>query len=156
MSDDRLHEPHSRACGWQPHPHGPSCHENCPTCHGARWDRPAPPPDPAPTLFDGPPPTVVPVQADTIAEAFDLFHAANPWVYQALVRLARDLVGQGRTRIGIGMLFEVLRWHWYRGTTDVASEFVLNNNYRSRYSRLIMEQERDLAGIFETRKLTAA
>lgn len=120
-----------------------------------RHDYPAPPPDPAPTLFDGPPPTVVPVQADTIGEAFDLFHTANPWVYTALVRLARELRAQGRTRIGIGMLFEVLRWHWVRGTIDVASDFVLNNNYRSRYARLIAAQEDDLADVFEFRKLTA-
>jgi hypothetical protein len=32
--DDR--RPHSRACGWELHEHGPACHRNCPTCHGAR------------------------------------------------------------------------------------------------------------------------
>lgn len=26
--------PHSRACGWRPHEHGPACHKNCPTCGG--------------------------------------------------------------------------------------------------------------------------
>jgi len=26
--------PHSRACGWQWHEHGPACCSNCPTCHG--------------------------------------------------------------------------------------------------------------------------
>lgn len=26
--------PHSRACGWTPHPHGTRCSTNCPTCHG--------------------------------------------------------------------------------------------------------------------------
>lgn len=25
--------PHSRACGISPHPHGPSCSSDCPTCH---------------------------------------------------------------------------------------------------------------------------
>jgi hypothetical protein len=29
----------------------------------------------------------------------------------------------------------------------------LNNNFRSYYSRLIMEREADLAGVFKTRKL---
>lgn len=35
--DDRLSHrqgPHSRACGISQHEHGPSCHTNCPTCHG--------------------------------------------------------------------------------------------------------------------------
>ena len=121
-----------------------------------RHDRPAAlAPEPVPSLFDGPPPTVVPVQADSIGEAFDLFHKANPWVYTALVKLARELRAQGRERVGIGMLFEVLRWHWVRGTIDVASDFVLNNSYRSRYSRLIAQQEPDLAEAFEFRRLTA-
>lgn len=32
VKDDR--RPHSRACGWRPHPHGTECHTNCPTCGG--------------------------------------------------------------------------------------------------------------------------
>jgi hypothetical protein len=91
----------------------------------------------------------------TIEEAFEAFHAANPWVYDALVRLARDLSRRGRHVMGIGMLFEVLRWHWYRTTDDPHSEFKLNNNYRSRYARLIMRRERDLDGIFNLRELRA-
>lgn len=31
--EDRDRRPHSRACGWQYHPHGPACHRTCPTCH---------------------------------------------------------------------------------------------------------------------------
>lgn len=31
-----LDGPHSRACGWQKHDHGPACHHNCPTCGGKR------------------------------------------------------------------------------------------------------------------------
>jgi hypothetical protein len=30
--------PHSRACGAQPHEHGPKCHSNCPTCGGVNPD----------------------------------------------------------------------------------------------------------------------
>jgi hypothetical protein len=88
----------------------------------------------------------------TIQQQFDLFHAANPWVYTALVQCARDLVGRGHRRLGIGMLAEVVRWQYFRQTTD-ASGFKLNNNYRSRYVRLIVEREPDLADLFETREL---
>ena len=35
---ERLTAPHSRACGWLAHPHGPACHPNCPTCHGEAPD----------------------------------------------------------------------------------------------------------------------
>lgn len=112
-----------------------------------------------PSLFDDQPtPTFVMYigKARTIDEAFRLFHAANPWVYDALVRLARDMHERGRRRLGIGMLFEVLRWQWFRGTLDPSSDFKLNNNYRSRYARMIATYEPDLADIFEMRRLTAA
>lgn len=89
----------------------------------------------------------------TIDARFEAFHAANPWVYDELVRLARGLVERGHRRIGIGMLFEVMRWSWYMHTSDPTSEWKLNNDYRSRYARLIMVTEDDLAGCFETRGL---
>lgn len=89
----------------------------------------------------------------SIQESFSEFHEANPWVYRDLVKLARDLKNRGRKKIGIGMLFEVLRWNWQMTTADPNSDFKLNNNYRSRYSRMIMTQERDLEGIFDVREL---
>jgi hypothetical protein len=122
-----------------------------------RYDRPFPEDDGDElTLFGtAEPPILVPVGPGTIAEAFDRFHSANPWVYDALVKLARDLRRRGRDRVGIGMLFEVLRWQWFMTTTDAASDFKLNNNYRSRYARLIMDREPDLADMFSTRILTS-
>lgn len=124
-----------------------------------RYDTPDPDdPDEQPSLFDhGLAPRIVPVPGTGSIEGnFLAFHAANPWVYTALVRLARDLHNSGRRKVGIGMLFEVLRWQWTRATTDQASDFKLNNNYRSRYARLIMRQEPDLDGVFDTRILHAA
>ena len=54
-----------------------------------------------------------------------------------------------------GMLFEIVRWR--RGVVTVIGDgFRLNNNYRSRYARLIESQEPDLEGIFDTRELRAA
>lgn len=80
------------------------------------------------------------------------FHAANPQVYAALVREARVLLARGHKRLGVGMLWEVLRWQRMLHTTDPAG-WKLNNNHRSRYARLMMEQEPDLRGVFETREL---
>ena len=90
-----------------------------------------------------------------IERAFWEFHAANPHVYDRLVHLTRDLMRRGRRKIGIGMLFEVLRWH-HLSTVGDADGFKLNNNYRSYYARLIMSIEPDLDGIFEIRRLHAA
>lgn len=87
----------------------------------------------------------------SIEQAFLVFHARNPHVYRELVMLARRARSRGAGKLGIGMLFEVLRWrHVLRTGGD---EFKLNNNYRSYYARLIMLREHDLDGVFETRKL---
>lgn len=87
----------------------------------------------------------------TIREAFLRFHHENPHVYKELVRLSRQLIEHGTRRIGIKMLFEVLRWqHLIRTRGD---DFKLNNNYHSYYARMIMAREPDLRGVFELRKL---
>jgi hypothetical protein len=87
----------------------------------------------------------------TIPERFQRFHAANPHVYAALVNLARAFrAKRGSRKLGIGMLYEVLRWNYYM-TTDSEEEYKLSNDFRACYSRLIMEQEPDLAEIFNTK-----
>lgn len=86
-----------------------------------------------------------------IEQDFNEFQAKNPRVYIQLVSLARELKSKGHRKIGIGMLFEVIRWQtMLRTYGDV---YKLNNNYRSRYARKIMSQEPDLDGFFELREL---
>lgn len=93
---------------------------------------------------------------DSIQSRFEAFDALNPWVYRRLVEMTYDLVNRGHHRIGIAMLFEVLRWQTMMSTTDPShSGFKLNNDYRSRYARKIMADHPALAGVFETRGLTA-
>lgn len=90
----------------------------------------------------------------TIQEAFEDFHAENPTVYAALVRLARQAKARGHLRIGIELLFAVLRWERMMGTADPSQDhFKLNDHYTSRYARLIMAREPDLDGLFATRTL---
>jgi hypothetical protein len=91
----------------------------------------------------------------TIQERFEAFHEANPWVYRALVSLTRDWIGKGHDRIGIKMLTEIIRWHYGRQTTD-STGFRLNNNYPSRYVRLIITEHPEWAPVFETRELRSA
>ncbi len=109
-----------------------------------------------PTLFDAPPVLVAPPPGDTLQATFEAFHEANPWIAEALRRLARQLVDQGHRRIGMAMLFEVLRWNVALSTDDPASGFKLNHNYRSRYARLLMAEDPLLDGVFELRELTTA
>ena len=92
------------------------------------------------------------VPEGSIAQEFQRFHRANPQVYSTLVDLAREAQEKGRRRIGIGMLWEVMRWHMFL-QTDSEDAWSLNNTFRSRYARMIMRRERDLEGIFEVRGL---
>lgn len=101
-------------------------------------------------------PLVIPerVVGQTIQEKFESFHELNPWVYSALVRLTADWVARGRTRIGMKMLTEVLRWEYGRQT--VGDEFKINNNFTSRYVRLLVAEHPEFADAFHTRELRAA
>lgn len=96
---------------------------------------------------------LTPTDGSTIQERFERFHDANPWVYDALVLLARELKRRGRSRFGIKLLFERIRYESMLQTHG--DEFKLNNNYHSRYARLIAEQEEDLADVFQLRELKA-
>lgn len=82
---------------------------------------------------------------------FREFHRDNPEVYKELMVLVRQAIARGRKKIGIKMLWEVVRWNRFLQTSD--EKYKLNNNLHSRYARLIMDKEPGLAGIFETREL---
>jgi hypothetical protein len=90
----------------------------------------------------------------TIQERFLDFHAKNGWVLTALERLTTDYLERGAKKVGIGMLTEVLRWQYSRSTRGEI--FKLNNSYRSRYVRLMVERHPEWDDVFETRELTAA
>lgn len=98
------------------------------------------------TLFDKP--------NDRIQASFERFHAENPEVYRLLVQFARQVKASGKPAYGIESLFARLRWHFEIETKG--DTFKLNNNYRSRYARLIMHREPDLESFFTTRGLVAA
>lgn len=90
----------------------------------------------------------------TIDSRFNEFHAANPHVYDALVRYAREALRAGAPRIGVKLIWERMRWDVT--VTHRFNDFKLNNDFTSRYARLIAQNEPDLAALFETRKLRAA
>ena len=89
----------------------------------------------------------------TYEQRFLAFHRANPHVYAELVQLCREARARGNEKLGIRLVSEVARWNLTIMTNDPTSDFKLNDHYHSRYARLIMEQEKDLVGIFELRRL---
>lgn len=92
---------------------------------------------------------------NSLPARFERFDEANPHVYRALVSLARRIKGKRPTStIGIGMLYEVLRWRVYM-ETESDEPYRLSNDFRAFYARKIMREEHDLDGIFQTKKSVA-
>ena len=107
--------------------------------------------DPQLSLFDQPMIQPAIARGATIADRFEAFDEANPWVYRVIVDLARDLRHNRRfRRCGMKLIFERMRWLSALRTKGDA--FKLNNNYTAHYARLVMENEPDLANFFETRE----
>lgn len=87
-----------------------------------------------------------------LEDAFMRFHMNNPQVYAALVEKARQWKDADHAHGSIKMFWEAVRFDLGVKTKGDA-KFKLNNNLHSRYARLIMRHEADLAGFFETREL---
>jgi hypothetical protein len=84
---------------------------------------------------------------------FREFHANNPQVYAELLKLARRARGRGVERLGIKMLWERLRWELQVETYHPGDDtFRLNNNWHAFYARLLMGENPELRGLFETRE----
>ena len=92
-------------------------------------------------------------QPITRTEKFEEFHRANPHVLTNLEALADKLIRRGQTHIGIGYLFEILRYESFMRTEDTDSDFKLNNNYRSRYARILLERHPEWSEVISVRNL---
>lgn len=76
---------------------------------------------------------------DPLDARFWAFHHAHPEVYRLLVDLARQWRQHGHRHVGIKMLWERVRYEHRLALPD--RPWKLNNDYPSRYARLIMAQE---------------
>ena len=89
----------------------------------------------------------------TPRERFEKYHERNPHVYQLLEDMARRVWQSGRRRIGIATLVESLRWQYWLATEDCSRDFKIDNTFRAYYSRLILENNPQWAGLFALREL---
>ena len=87
-----------------------------------------------------------------IQERFEAFHKRHPEVYEQLLDLCIQWRRAGRSAWSIKGAWEVLRWqrHVFR---DPGSTFLINNDYTSRYARLLVREHPELEGLFEMREL---
>jgi hypothetical protein len=96
--------------------------------------------------------TQLSLMANPIDEAFIQFHHANPHVYRELVSRARQIKRAGHRKYSIKTILETMRWESdLAGAND--GTFKVNNNFASRYVRLVQANEPDLADFFATRTL---
>ncbi|WP_263730004.1 hypothetical protein [Cellulomonas sp. SG140] len=89
----------------------------------------------------------------SIQTSFERFDRENPKVYERLVELAIEWLAT-RPRVGVKMLWEVLRWETSLRTAG--DEFKLNNNFQSRYARKLLADFPEWEGRVMTRELRAA
>jgi hypothetical protein len=88
----------------------------------------------------------------TIQERFEAFHKTHPEVYAAVVAFSLSVKSKGFKKYAIGAIWERVRWHF---AVDSDNSVQLNDHFRSRYARLVMESEPALLGFFQIRELRA-
>jgi hypothetical protein len=88
-----------------------------------------------------------------IQESFDEYHRNNPTIYRLIIKYALEAKSSGYPHYSINGIFERIRWHI--NIESDGSKFKLNNNYRSRYVRLIETYYPELRGFFRMRELLA-
>lgn len=82
-------------------------------------------------------------------EKAEAFHEANPHVLIYVVSLIREAQAAGDEKIGMGMIFEVLRWKYRIRTTG--QFFRLNHNHRAWYARKVQAEYPELSHMLDTR-----
>lgn len=95
-----------------------------------------------------------PLEEASIDEAFRAFHTANPHVYAEIERRALALHRVHAVRVGIGAIVEAMRYDFALKTKG--GEFKVNNNFRSRYARLLVADHPELRDVVELRELRSA
>lgn len=106
-------------------------------------------------LFD--PEWCATLSEDEIQRRFEVFHAEHPEIYRHFQMVVNEaIVVRGFKRWSARAIFHVMRWVW-RGPVVIhdTEDFLLNNDFSSRYARLWQSQNPEKASFFETRKLRA-
>ena len=90
---------------------------------------------------------------NTIEERFQAFHAANPVVYKCLIKLTQESFLRGTERHGLKAMWEQLRYRIATSRVRLADGYNFNNDFTSRYVRLLVKEFPAYRGLFELRHL---
>ena len=91
----------------------------------------------------------------TLDERFAEYHAKNPAVFELFKKFAGMARDSGRTHFSAKAIMERVRWEICFASRD-RRNFKVNNNYTSRYARLLVSECPEFRGFFEMRELRAA
>lgn len=84
-------------------------------------------------------------------QAFAEFHRRNPWVVEELEKIAWEMLKHGHRKLGVQQLIEIFRWETRRQT--ISHNFKINNNFASRYARMMLDRNPHWGQVFELRRL---
>lgn len=88
----------------------------------------------------------------TLYDQFLEYHAENPHIYERICKYADEAISAGREHIGIGMLFERIRWYTAVEARGRPDGLKLNNNFRAFYARMWLADHPERPDFFETRR----
>ena len=89
-----------------------------------------------------------------LQQRFQDYHYRNPHVFKLFRRFAEYAMKEGRKHFGAKAIMERVRWEVNIETSD-PEEFKINNNYTSRYVRLLEAVDAKFKGFFSKRELRA-
>lgn len=98
----------------------------------------------------------------TIQENFEDFHAANPHVYEMFIFFFKELLRLGHKRISPRFVMERIRWEMMAPTiaspgagwhVSAGKPFKINNNFSSRYARLLLKMHPAAEKVIEIREI---
>ena len=95
------------------------------------------------------------MEEETLDEKFFKYHEANPQVYSLFLGFVKKARSAGHKHYSIDAIMHQVRWHMNVETRD-SEGFKMNNNYTSRYARLLVKLQPNLDGFFRNRKLKTA
>lgn len=90
--------------------------------------------------------------AGPLDQKFWEYHQENPHVYELFKNFTRAARAAGYNNYSAKAIFERVRWHMSIETKDETG-FKLNNNYTSRYARLMEQEHPEYAGFFHKRTM---
>ncbi|RZD49903.1 MAG: hypothetical protein CXT67_09710 [Methanobacteriota archaeon] len=93
---------------------------------------------------------------DELNERFEEFHSQNPRFYNLFNSFTYHLIGKGFRNYSAKCIFERIRWETDQANSEGQSDFKVNNNFASFYSRLWMEKNQKYSGFFRIRAQPSA